>query len=61
MIVQIASPQPHCLRGTGAGVGQHVHEEAEGAIAGLSGGDECMDLGVGQDDVACFLRVRQAS
>ena len=59
MIVQIFDAQTHGLARTRARHRQRIGEQPELVIDAVGGGDELAHRVVGQDDVACFLRIRQ--
>jgi len=60
MIVQILDAEPNRLARARARDCQHIGQQPELVIGTIGGGDELADLGVGKDDVAGFLRIRQS-
>ena len=59
MIVQILDAEPNRLARARARDCQHVGQQPQLVIGTIGGGNELADLGVGKDDVAGFLRIRQ--
>ena len=59
MVVQILDAEPNRLARARARDCQHIGQQPELVIGAIGGGDELADLGVGEDDVAHLLRIRQ--